>query len=106
MYRTNEAALVSAVLEHKLANNAAGAIEAALQLWLMPEERAAEIDEAHGEVWSALTEMGLTTRAADAAVAAITTAEKVRFQAFIDIGDSVSVPAMNEQLAKVALDRG
>jgi hypothetical protein len=41
MYRTNEAALVSAVLENKLANDRAGAIEAAIQLWLVPEERPA-----------------------------------------------------------------
>lgn len=107
MYRTNEAELVSAVLERKLAGDADGAIDAAIRLWLSPEERAAdagEPDEAHDEVWRALTEMGVTARASEAAVIILRDGEKLRFQAFIDIGESVPDPGTNAELAKLALD--
>jgi hypothetical protein len=106
MYRQNEAALVGGVLERKLAGDRSGAVAAAVQLWQLPEERDEEPGAAHAEVWSALCAMSVVELALDAALAAMRGGERLRFDAFIDIGEAITDPATHLELAGLALDRG
>jgi hypothetical protein len=105
MYRTNEAALVSAVLERKLESDPGGVIEAAMKLWLVPEENAETLDVAHAEVWAVVNEMELRDRAIAAAIEVMERGEKIRLHAFIDIGESVADIDAQRRLAQLAIDR-
>ena len=106
MYRQNEAALVSGVLEKQLAGDRSGAVAAAVRLWLLPEELEAETGEAHAEVWRALRAMSVVELAVDAALAAMRGGERLRFDAFIDIGEAITDPAIHAEIVRLAIDRG
>src|SRR5690349_21606088 len=99
MYRANEAALVSAVLE---ATDAQGMIAAARQLWVTPVERLP--DEATGEVWRAIDARAARAEAVQALLEIVRGRHKPRAAAFIDLVEALEDPAILFELAAIVLD--
>ncbi len=105
MFRDNEASLLGEVLAKRQANDRAGAVAAAVQLWLAPMERPAEPDGAALETWRAIGQLDAIGEAVSAGLAAIRGKQLVRAHAFIDVIERVEDPEALLGLARLVLDQ-
>ena len=86
MYRSSrDAELVGDIVAQQAANNIAGMISAARELWRHPHEISDEADDWESEAWRAIVIAGAVPEAVEAGVRLAQARDRIRFCAFVHI---------------------